>query len=70
MQLVRAVSVARTLPELRAMKRLLAIYKDQSRASRAARELKARGIADERISMLTADSASAQGAACTGSEWE
>jgi uncharacterized membrane protein len=60
MQIVRAVAVARTLPELRAMKRLLAIYKDQSRASRAARELKARGIADERISMLTADSASGQ----------
>ena len=42
------------------MKRILAVYRDQTRASRAARELERRGFAPDRISILAADSASGQ----------
>lgn len=42
------------------MKRILAIYRDQARASRAARELEASGFASDAISVLAADSASGQ----------
>ncbi len=42
------------------MNRILAIYRDQSRAALATRELQARGIAPEQISLIAADSASGQ----------
>lgn len=42
------------------MKRILAIYRDQSRASRAVRELEATGFERDDISVLAADSASGQ----------
>ena len=41
-------------------KRILAIYRDQNRASRAAQQLATRGIDPDRVSILVADSASGQ----------